>query len=30
MTAFRLPWDPMATDDAEELLAWGKRNVQGE
>lgn len=30
MTAFRLAWDPMPTDDAEALVAWGKRNIQGE
>jgi hypothetical protein len=30
MTAFRLAWDPMPTDDAEALLECGKRNIQGE
>jgi len=30
MTAFRLAWDPMPTDDAEALLEWGKRNIQGD
>lgn len=30
MAAFRLAWDPMPTDDAEALLSWGMRNVQGE
>jgi hypothetical protein len=27
MNAFRLAWDPMPTDNAEELLEWGKRNL---
>ena len=30
MTAFRLAWDPVPTDDPEALLEWGKRNIQGE
>ena len=30
MLEFRAAWDPMPTDDAEALLAWGRRNVQGE
>jgi len=30
MMAFRLVLDPMPTDDAEALIAWGKRNLQGE
>lgn len=29
-TAFRSAWDPTPTGDAEALLAWGRRNVQGE
>jgi hypothetical protein len=28
MTAFRLAWDRTPRDDAEALLAWGKRNIQ--
>jgi hypothetical protein len=30
MTAFRLAWDPMPTDDGETLLEWGKRNLLDE
>jgi hypothetical protein len=30
MTAFHLAWDTVPTDDAEALVAWGKRNIQGE
>jgi hypothetical protein len=30
MMAFKLAWLPMPTDDAEALLAWAKRNIQGE
>jgi hypothetical protein len=30
MVAFKLAWDPMPSDDAEALLAWAKRNIQGE
>jgi hypothetical protein len=30
MVAFKLAWDPVPTDDAEALLAWAKRNIQGD
>jgi hypothetical protein len=30
MTAFRLAWDPMPTDDAWALVEWGKRNIMDE
>jgi len=28
--AFRMAWDPMPTDDAEGMIEWAKRNIQGE
>ncbi len=28
--AFKKAWDPMPVDDAEAMMAWAQRNIQGE